>query len=64
MASLNFNLRVCSKPSHIDARIINGSLSWLGADKVLIYDKNPKSVDANSEQSQRSWAYGISKDSG
>ena len=64
MTSLNSSLRVCSKPSHIDARIINGSLSWFGADKVLIYDTNPKSLHSNSDQSQRRWAYGISKDSG
>ena len=63
-ANLNFNFRVCSSPTHIDARTVNGNFSWLGTQTVFIYDTNPKSINSNSKQSERSWAYGISKDSG
>ena len=50
--------RVCSSPSHIEARTVNEKLSWLGTDAVLIYDTTPKPAV------ERNWAYGISRDFG
>ena len=52
-------LRVCSYPTHIDARRVKDKVSWYGIQQTFVYDTNPK-----SNSTIRSLAYGISKDSG
>ena len=54
----NWKYRVCSSPSHIEARTVIEKLSWLGTDAALIYDTTPKPA------AERNWAYGISRDFG
>ena len=54
----NFELSVCSRPTHIDARTVNDKFSWLGTDATLIYDTTPKPA------AERNWAYGISRSFG
>ena len=52
------NYRVCSKPTHIEARNVNDKISSFGTQAVLIYDWTPKPA------AERTWAYGISPKSG
>ena len=52
------NYRVCSNPTHIEARNVSDKISSLGTQTILIYDTTPKPA------AKRTWAYGISPNSG
>ena len=54
----NSDFRVCSDPTHIEARNVSDKISWFGTQTVLIYDTTPKPAP------ERNWAYGISRNSG
>ena len=47
--------RVCSNPTHVDARERETNSSWLGSEAKLIFDITPK------PETQRDWAWGISR---
>ena len=47
--------RVCSNPTHVDAREKDTQFSWLGSAVALIFDNTPK------PESNRSWSWGISR---
>ena len=64
MLNQNSNLRVCPKPTHIEARTVNGHFSWFGTQSFFINDLNKKSANENSIQAARNWASGLSKDFG
>ena len=52
------NYRVCPKPTHIEARNVSDKISSFGTQTILIYDGTPKPA------AERTWAYGISPNSG
>ena len=58
VAHKNSYFRVCSHPTHIEARKVSDKISWFGTQTVLIYDMTPK------PSLKRNWAYGISPKSG
>ena len=47
--------RVCSNPTHVDAREKGTKSSWLGSKAKLIFDFTPK------PEIQRDWSWGISR---
>ena len=57
--SIKKNLRVCDRPTHIDAREVHSNISWVGSDSLLIHQSAKSFLSSSNE-----WSHGISKDFG
>ena len=57
----DFLLRICSEPTHIDARERITQYTWTASNATLIFDNDPKFGGPNSYSQNRSWSWGISR---
>ena len=58
---ISFLLRVCDRPTHIDAREVLSNISRVGSDSMLIH-RHEKYI--NSSTFIHQWSHGLSKDFG